>query len=198
VRLHLTGSCGGERTALRLICRHANALAHIQLGPRLRYVVVRARNAQALCIGRTRLVVAALLRQPCVAATLETTTLNQCTAGLNYVCTHRQIAGLSAATAAQRVVRLLLVLQVGSCPTAAELQVVAAHLHQHRGSCEAVAAPWLYACNDARRPADADDFLLPPEALASVARYQQARGHQMYTLDLHPILSRMLCCTLRC
>lgn len=66
--------------------------------------------------------------------------------------------------------------QVGSCPTAAELQAVAAHLHQHRGSCEAVAAPWLYACNDARRPADADDFLLPPEALASVARYQQARA----------------------
>jgi hypothetical protein len=42
VRLHLTGSAGEERTALRLICRHANALAHIQLGPRLRYVVVRA------------------------------------------------------------------------------------------------------------------------------------------------------------
>ena len=41
VRLHLTGSRGGGRTALRLICRHANALAHIQLGPRLRYVVVR-------------------------------------------------------------------------------------------------------------------------------------------------------------
>lgn len=66
--------------------------------------------------------------------------------------------------------------QVGSCPTAAELAAAAAHLQAHRGSCEAVAAPWLYACNDARRPADADDFLLPPEALASVARYQQAWG----------------------
>jgi hypothetical protein len=74
VRLHLTGSCGEERTALRLICRHANALAHIQLGPRLRYVVVRVRNAQALCISRTWLVVAAPLRQPYGAATPETTT----------------------------------------------------------------------------------------------------------------------------
>jgi hypothetical protein len=69
----------------------------------------------------------------------------------------------------------MLLLQVGSCPTARELQDVAAHLQQHRGCCEAVAAPWLYACNDARQAADADDFLLPAEALTSVTRYQQAR-----------------------
>jgi len=41
VRLHLTG-CGGEdRTQLRLICRHGNALVHTTLGPQLRYIVVR-------------------------------------------------------------------------------------------------------------------------------------------------------------
>lgn len=67
---------------------------------------------------------------------------------------------------------------MGSCPTAKELAEAAAHLATNRGSCEAVAAPWLQACNEQRATADANNFLLPPEALGSVARYRQVGFRQ--------------------
>ncbi len=40
VRLYLAGCEAGERTELRHICRHANALLHVALKPLVRYIVV--------------------------------------------------------------------------------------------------------------------------------------------------------------
>lgn len=47
VRLHITGCEGDERTALRLVCRHGNALVHTSMAPSIRYIVVRASPARA-------------------------------------------------------------------------------------------------------------------------------------------------------
>ncbi len=65
-------------------------------------------------------------------------------------------------------------LQIGSAPTGKDLEEVRQHLARHRGSCEAVAAPWLRECAERKQLVDADDFLLPPEALVAIVRYEQA------------------------
>lgn len=41
VKLHLTGCAAEERTELRMICRHGNAMAYVTLDSRIRFVVVR-------------------------------------------------------------------------------------------------------------------------------------------------------------